>query len=149
MCRKVMMAKAMITETAWIEIEELMPNASRGGAQEVGQGRLAHPAETQAGHRDAELGGRQVGIEVIDQVLGYFRVPSAFAGEFGDAGAPHLDDGELGRYEEAVQKHEHEHGDDADCVSQRAVTSTRSPDGCGMLLGGSSSAAIVRIEHTR
>ena len=82
--------------------------ASREVAPPGGQGRLAHPAQSQAGHGDAELGGREVGVEVLDDVLGHVGAASAFGGQLRDARAAHLDDGELGRHEERVEQHEHE-----------------------------------------
>ena len=60
--------------------------------------------EHQAGHRDADLGGRQVEVEPIERLAREPGREVALLGELIDLGGPHLDQGELGRNEKAVDQ---------------------------------------------
>ena len=64
-CSTVMIAKARTTAVAAaLPAAEADPLEDR--LEDVREGRLAEPAETQAGERDAELAGRQVAVDVPD-----------------------------------------------------------------------------------
>ena len=65
-------------------------------AEQVGEGHGAQPAEAQAGDGDAELRGREIGVEVVDDVVGHPGAAAAVGGQLGHARVAHLDDGELG-----------------------------------------------------
>ncbi len=82
-------------------------DADQQRLEEVRERRLADPAQRQARQRDAELGGRQVGVEVRDHVLRDLGAAVALAPDL-DLRRPHLDQRELGGDEEAVQEHEQE-----------------------------------------
>ncbi len=98
---------------------------SQGGRERVGQfldrrldeagdRRLADPAQRQGGDRDADLAGREVGIEVVHDLLCRRRRHAAVVRRLLQPRAAHRDDGELRRYEEAVDKDEEDDQEDAD-----------------------------------
>jgi len=78
------------------------------GDQQDGYGGLAQRAEDQARERDAELAGRQIAIQVAEDVSNGRRCATAVPLQLGDSGLAHLDQRELGRDEEAVQRDEEE-----------------------------------------
>jgi hypothetical protein len=51
-----------------------------------------------------ELGGGQIGVEMIDDVVGHVSTSAAQRGQLGYPGAAHLDDGELGYHEESIDQ---------------------------------------------
>jgi hypothetical protein len=75
----------------------------------VGEGRLANPAEGDAGDGDAKLGRGDVGVEVIEAAQDRGGPPVSFRGQMLDAGAPDGNEGKLGGDEEPVGENE---GDD-------------------------------------
>ena len=83
-------------------------------AEHVGEGLGSQPAQAHAGDRDPELGGREIGVEMVDDVVGHGRPPAAHGGQFGHAGVAHLDDGELGHHEEGVHEDQEYDADDLD-----------------------------------
>ena len=76
--------------------------------------RFADPAQGQARQGDAELGGREVGVQVLDHVPGDPPAPQARRGVGVELGRPHLDQGELGGDEEAVEEDQAEGEDQAE-----------------------------------
>ena len=86
--------------------------------EDLGERRGAQPAQTQAGDGDAQLGGRKVGVEMVDDVFGHAGPAVALGGQLGDAGVAHLHDGELGHHEEGVDDDEE---DDADDFERRGI----------------------------
>ncbi len=108
MVTKVMKTKAMIAARAGAD----------GQLEQVGEGHGAQPAESEAGGGDAQLGGGQVGCQVLDDVVRYLRAPVAFGRQLSYAGLAHLDDGELGDDEERVH---HDENDDADYLEGGAA----------------------------
>ncbi|MCY1351417.1 hypothetical protein D9M69_376820 [compost metagenome] len=74
--------------------------------QQVGEGRLADPAEAQGGQGDAQLAGRQVGVQLVVHGAQDAAPPAVLVGDGFDAGGAQLDHGELGGHEEAVEQHE-------------------------------------------
>jgi hypothetical protein len=96
---------------------ERMDHRDRGDAHgqqhrlhQARESRLADPAQAQRGERDAQLAGRQVGVELAVDLA---EDASAHALAFGDgahAGFAQSDDAELGSDEEAVQ-HDQENGE--------------------------------------
>ena len=76
---------------------------------------LADPAQRERGHRDAELRGGDVGVEVVEQTEQAARAAVAGGGERLDARASDADEGELRGDEEAVgddQKKDDENADE-------------------------------------
>ncbi|MCY1532296.1 hypothetical protein D9M68_675610 [compost metagenome] len=78
------------------------------GLQQVGEGRLADPAQAQGGQGDAQLAGRQVGVQLVVHGAQDAAPPAVLVGDGLDAGGAQLDHGELGGHEEAVEQHEEE-----------------------------------------
>ena len=78
------------------------PPVLQQGFQPMGQEGFAQPAEAEAGQGDAELGGGEAGVEVVDRAQGHGHAPVAgFKKRLELAGAD-FDDGKLRRDEEAV-----------------------------------------------
>jgi len=84
------------------------PAISSTTGDDPGEGRLADPAQRQAGQGDAELGGGEIGVEVAEHVPRQAGPPVALRDVGLDLRRPHLDQGELGGDEEAVQSHQQE-----------------------------------------
>ena len=76
--------------------------------EEVGESRLADPAETQAGQGDADLAGRQVDVEPPGDLLRPGGRPVPLPREFLEPRVADLHDGEFGGDEEGVQGHQEE-----------------------------------------
>jgi hypothetical protein len=74
--------------------------------EHVREDRLADPAQRERGHRDAELRGRDVGVQLVEQGDEKARAPVPRLDHHLDAGAPHADEGELDGDEEAVGQNE-------------------------------------------
>ena len=89
-------------------------DADQQRLEQAREGGLADPAQGQARQRDAELGGREVGVEVLDHVLREPRAAVALAELDLDLGRPHLDQRELGGHEEAVHEHEEDRQSNGD-----------------------------------
>ncbi len=92
---------------------------ARGRAEEgqmrldqAGKGRLADPAEGQRGQRHAELRGRQIAVEPLDDAAGHPGPRRSFRGQLGELGRADLDHGEFGGDEEAVRDDEEERQQD-------------------------------------
>jgi hypothetical protein len=77
----------------------------------VGEGRLANPAERDAGDGDAKLGRGDVGVEVIEAAQDRGGPPVSFRGQMLDAGAPDGNEGKFRGDEEPVGENE---GDDGE-----------------------------------
>ena len=73
---------------------------------------LADDAEAQGGERDAELAGREVGVDVVDGVLDGLRARAAVGEPVVDLRGAHAGDRELVADEEAVRRDEDERDDD-------------------------------------
>ena len=73
-----------------------------------GEGRFADPAEGDRGEGDAELGRRQIGVEVPEHVRGQPRAALAGLDVRLDLGRAHLRQGELGGDEKAVERDQQE-----------------------------------------
>ena len=86
---------------------------AEGGIEQSGQRGLADPAEREAGEGDSELAGGDVAVEVADAVVDVARAGRPLGEELLDARAPHGDERELGRDEEAVEQYEEEDGEQA------------------------------------
>ena len=79
--------------------------------QHVRDERFAHPAEPQAGQRDPELRGRQISVQMRDDVASDPAALPALIGEGSNLAVANFDDGKLGRDEETVEEHEKEDGE--------------------------------------
>jgi hypothetical protein len=86
--------------------------------QEVRNGRLAQPAQPQAGNGNAQLGGGDEAIGVVQGALGGGGARLALAGQLLDAGAAHTHQCKLGRHEEAVGQHQDDHADQAQNIDK-------------------------------
>jgi hypothetical protein len=85
--------------------------------QQVGHGGLADPAQAQGGQGDAQLGGGDVGVQVVDEAQQAHGLAAAFGGQGGDARAPDAHEGELRGHEKAVGQNQDE---DQEQVCERA-----------------------------
>jgi hypothetical protein len=63
---------------------------------------LAEPPQPQRRHRDAELAGGEIGLELAEDSQRQLGAGAAVLGHVGDARAADLDQGELGGDEEGV-----------------------------------------------
>ena len=70
--------------------------------EELGDGGLAGQAEADAAQGDAELAGREVGVDVVDGVAQGPGAADPVGLQLGDLGRADPGDGELGRHEEEV-----------------------------------------------
>ncbi len=75
-----------------------------GRLDQMGEDGLADEAERDAGHRDAELGGGDVVVQVAERLADPARRTAALGGELLDAGAPGRDEGELGGDEDRIEQ---------------------------------------------
>ena len=73
---------------------------------ERGQGGLPDPPEAEGCHRDAELRGSDVGVDVFEPALDGLGQGVALLDELVDPGSADRDESELAGYEEAVRSHE-------------------------------------------
>ena len=74
---------------------------------------FAEAAEGDTGEGDAELGGGEVAVEVLDLIAGADGAGFAFGDGGFELGAAYFDDGELGGDEEGVEEDEEKYGDGA------------------------------------
>lgn len=80
----------------------------------MGQGRLADPPQRQRGQGDAELRRGEMGVEPVGGALERPGVEPPLVDQFGDPAAPHRDEGEFRRDEEAVGEDERDDRDEAE-----------------------------------
>jgi hypothetical protein len=85
----------MVMAAAWAAA----PWPSRG-QQPLGDGRLAHEAQSDAGKGDAQLAHGQVFVDVVMDMLDEAPRTGAFLASSTHLGAAHLDGGELRQHEE-------------------------------------------------
>jgi hypothetical protein len=76
------------------------------GAQQIGHGGFADPAQAQGREGDAKLGGGDVGVQVVDEPQQASGFLVAVGGQDGDTRTPHSHQGELRGYEKAVGQDE-------------------------------------------
>ena len=74
--------------------------------EQAGEGRLADPAEAERGERDAELAGRQVGVELVVHLGQDAPAQALRLGDGAHARLAQRDDAEFGRHEKSVQHDE-------------------------------------------
>ena len=72
----------------------------------MGDKGFAHPAEAEAGQRDAELGGRQGGIEFLGGRQGKLDPPTTRFGHGLELAGAHFDQRELGGHEKTVRRNQ-------------------------------------------
>jgi hypothetical protein len=82
---------------------------------EGGDGRLADDGERERGQRDAELRGRKIRVEVVEQAEQAAGAAVARGGQRLDARAAHADEGELGRDEISVDEYDDQNQDQLEC----------------------------------
>ena len=73
---------------------------------------IALTSSAQRGEGDAQLAGRQVGVELVVYLAQDVAAPAVLLGDGLYAGGAQLDHGELGGNEEAVEQHQQEGKDD-------------------------------------
>jgi len=73
---------------------------------QVAQGRLAGPAQAQAGYGDAQLGGSDVAIQIVDRAPHHPRRGVAFLDQGFNTRPAHADQSELRRDEKGVEQHQ-------------------------------------------
>ena len=129
----------------------VLTTAGRGDADqaeerldELGDIRLADPAEGKAGHGDAELGGGEIGVEVLGDVPGEDGAAVALFDEGIELAGADLDDGELRDDEEAVDGHDEE---DAEQLEENDVR--RLPTGGERQSQSSTASTIACMENKK
>ena len=88
------------------------------GAEQAREGRFADPAQGQGRQRDAELAGRQVGVEVLVDAEQDAAAPADPFGETDRLGVPQLDQGEFGCDEKAVEDDQQERCENVENVGE-------------------------------
>jgi CBS domain containing-hemolysin-like protein len=83
--------------------------------------RFADPAEAERGERDAELAGRQIGVQMAVHVAEQASAPAAAGGQGRGLGLAQLDQREFGGDEEAVQQHQQQGSADVKQVLQHGT----------------------------
>lgn len=86
--------------------------ASERDFEQVRDDRFSEPAQSQRGQRNAELRGRDIGVEIVYQTEQTFSSPVACISESCDTRAAHSDKGELGGDKKPVGKDEKENEKD-------------------------------------
>ena len=81
------------------------------GLQVVDRDHTAHGGRRGAGHRDADLGGRQEPLRVLLKGLDETGLDVLLLDQLLDSTAPRVDDGQLSAGKEAVQENEDADGD--------------------------------------
>jgi len=76
------------------------------GRKDVGEGEFAEPADPEAGQRDADLGGGEIGVEMAQQVKGRARAKNLFRRQTLETRFTHLHERELGGDEKTVERDE-------------------------------------------
>ncbi len=108
----VIRAKEIPTAIACAAAGATWPSAtSMGGSIRWAMARLADPPEGQRGHRDPELAGGDVGIQVAYDVPRYLGRAIATGRELVQSRVSNGDDGELGRDKETIRQHQRRDGD--------------------------------------
>ncbi|MNN01026.1 hypothetical protein D3C81_1136330 [compost metagenome] len=129
--------------------------------EQLGEGRLADPAEAEGGQGDAELAGGKIGVELVVHLAQDGAAPAVLFGDGLHAGRAQLDHGELGGNEEAVEQDEEkgeEHEAEIGEISQKGATRGR-VHGCVVWLkeqlrmraagGAGKSAGVAGLEVRR
>ena len=130
MCSAVMIENAMATAIVCDVATEI--GAGRPREQRLEQRRerrLANPAETEAGHRDAQLcrGDELVGI--VERAPHRPRHAAALGEQLIDARLAHRDDRKLGGHEKSVGQNQRQHREQADAdVEDGVVHGPEPPD---------------------
>ncbi len=83
---------------------------AKGGASKADEDRFGQPAQTEAGHGDAQLGGAEVGGEILQDVPGQPRAAVPRHDQRLQLRVAQFDEGEFGGDEEAVDQ---DNGQDA------------------------------------
>ena len=89
------------------------------------QGRLAYPAQADAGQGDTQLGGGDGAIQALQRVLQLLGPFPAKAHHFLDLGLPHRDQGELAGHEDAVEDHQGWNAQEPHQVGKPSAVSAR------------------------
>ena len=76
----------------------------QGRSQQRKEDGFRQPAQTETGHRDVQLGGAEVGGEVLQNVPGQARPPVPGDDQGVELGVAQLDKGEFGRDKKAVDQ---------------------------------------------
>ena len=106
MWRKVIAANPSATEKPRNEAVPADPEQREERLEQPGEIRLAHPAERQAGQGDAELRGREVGVEMAEDMPRQRGPPVVLLDQRIELAAAHLHQRKLRRDEKAVQEDE-------------------------------------------
>lgn len=75
-------------------------------AKQGGENRLGEPAQPQAGHGDAQLGGAEIRGQILQYVPGQARAAVALDDQSVQLGVAQFDEGEFRGDEEAVDQHD-------------------------------------------
>ena len=104
-----------MTATAWAETPATVSPkiSSKQRLEQGGEERLTDEAQADAGHGDAELGRREIVVEVGDGAQGQVRQRPPLSREVFEPCAPHRHYRELGSDEHAVEENERQHEGEA------------------------------------
>ena len=84
----------------------LHPAPIQQGPEQGGENRLGEPAQPQAGHGDAQLGGAEIGGQILQNVPGQPRAPVALHDQGVQLRVAQFDKGEFRGDEKAVDQHD-------------------------------------------
>ena len=112
--------------------------AAEDRLEQLGQRGLAEEADADRGHRDPDLAGRERLVDLVELLDDRLGAALAFLGELLDLAAAAAHERELGRDEEAVDRHQQEQEDEQQDAHRL----------CGPVLRGRSSSAIRRRKYS-
>ena len=79
------------------------------GIEQAGDGRFADPSQSQRGEGDAQLCGRDVRVQIVDDPQQALVPPVSFGGQGRYAGTAHGHQGKFRSHEKAVGQHQKYH----------------------------------------
>lgn len=101
----------------------------------MGERGFTDPSQRQGRYRDSELGGRQIGIKIIDGVLERARVHVLLRDQFRHAAAADRNERKLGGDEKAVRTDEQKHGKYPEKIENTAIGTGHGLPSGGQRLG--------------
>ena len=106
-----MVVKARTVASAWAKNAECGRRAS-GTSQQACQGLFADPAESEAGHGDADLNSVENFIELVVELADGARADASFVDELLEARVANADQGVFAGGKKGVGRYQQDHDDD-------------------------------------
>ena len=126
MCSAVMMVKAIANaRVCVVAAERGIESRPEHPLEERGDRRLADPAQTETGHRDAELRRGDVLVGRVERAAYRSRHPAALGQQLIDAGLADRNNRELRGHEKTVGQDQREYRGQADTDVQDGVVHSR------------------------